>query len=374
MKVVHIITELNVGGAEQTLYKLMLYGNRTAFDYVVISLEDEGVFGEAIAALGVPVHTLNLNPARPNPLALLKLIRILRREKPDLIQTWLYHADLAGTLASFFVPHHTLAWNIRNATMSNFRSGIQGAIFRALATLSKRPDFIITNTEQGHRQHVQEGYRDGHWHVIYNGFDLDVFKHDMDTRSRSRTKLNIPTNAFIIGQIGRLTPEKNYQGFIHAALKLLETHPEVHFVGIGKDVMFDTLGDLIPLELSDQFHLLGLRHDMADLYNVLDVFTLASHFEGLPNVVGEAMATGIPCVVTDVGDTAYLVGDTGIVVPPQDINRLAAAWTQMINMPATERAALGQAALNRIREHFSIQRFVEQYESLYQNAVKQADK
>jgi glycosyltransferase involved in cell wall biosynthesis len=86
------------------------------------------------------------------------------------------------------------------------------------------------------------------------------------------------------------------------------------------------------------------------------------------------MATGIPCVVTDVGDTAYLVGDTGIVVPPQDINRLAAAWTQMINMPATERAALGQAALNRIREHFSIQRFVEQYESLYQNAVKQADK
>ena len=368
-KVVHIITELRVGGAENALHKIILHSDRDAFDYVVISLEDKGVFGEPIKSLGVPVYTLNMNPARPNPLALLSLIRILRREKPDIIHLWLYHAILAGTLASFFVPNHALGWNIRNATIKNFGSGSRRLIFNLCARLSGRADFIVTNTKAGERLHIDEGYRDGHWHILYNGFELDRFQPDTGTRDRMRAELGLSEDASVIGMVGRLTPEKNYPGFISAALKLLETHADVYFVAVGKDVTFNSLGDRIPQDKQNRFRLLDMRRDIPDLLNAFDLFTLTSDFEGFPNVVGEAMATGLPVAVTNAGDTAHLVGDAGIVVPTGDMDAMVAAWARLIAMSPQGRAAMGASARERIIEQFSVEKFTEQYASLYQKIL-----
>lgn len=364
MKVVHVITELNVGGAEYDLYKLIAHGDRSTFDYVVISLQDKGAFGDKIEALGVPVYTLDLNPARPNPLALLKLIRILRRERPDVLHTWLYHADFLGTLAAYFVPKTRLFWSIVAVSGASF-SGNLRLIYKACAKLSSRADVIVANTKNGYHAHVADGYKDGTWPIIYNGFDTDTFKPDPTARQKIRAELDIPEDAFVIGKVGRLVVQKNYPGFIRAAVKLLRSHPNVHFVGVGKDVSLDTLGEEIPADLRGNFHLLGLRKDTAAIYNALDIFTITSDFEGLPNVIGEAMSTRLPCVVTDTGDIAHLVADTGIIVPVRDIDALAAAWEKLITLPADERIQLGHVARKRILEHFSLDLFVQNYQQLY---------
>lgn len=368
-KVIHIITELNVGGAETSLYNLMRYSDRSDFTHIVMSLQDEGAFGEPIRALGVPVYTLNMNPSLPNPLALLKLVRVLRRERPDIIQTWLYHADLIGTLAAFVSPHRLLGWNIRNVTIANFQSGSRRLIFKACVALSGRADFILTNTETGRTMHVDEGYCPDHWQVIYNGFDIERFRPDTAVRTRIRAELDIQDDVYVIGQVGRFTPEKNYPGFIRAALTLLETRSDVHFIGAGKDVTMDALGALIPVQWRANFHLLGLRDDVPDLLNALDVFTLASDFEGFPNVVGEAMATGLPVVVTDVGDVTQLVGEFGIVVPVGDMDAMATAWARFLVMPDEERIAIGAAARERITTQFGIERFAQQYDAFYRKLL-----
>lgn len=372
MKVVHVITELNIGGAEHDLYKLILHGDRTAIDYVVISLQDKGPFGEQIEALGVPVYTLGIGPSLPNPLAFLKLIRILRQEKPDIIQTWLHHADVLTTLASYFVPYKMLCWTITIVDISaeHFSRSLQIAI-NTSAKLSSRPDYIIANTKNGQRAHVERGYKDGKWRIIYNGFNTDIFKPDETARRRIRQELGIASDTFVIGKVGRLALQKNYPGFISAALNLLETRPDVHFIGVGKDVSLDTLGGPIPADLRDNFHLLGIRDDTAMIYNAFDIFTMTSDFEGLPNVVGEAMATGLPCVVTNAGDTAHIVDDTGIVVPVGDMDAIASAWIQLMNMPAEERSRLGQAARTRVETYFNLDQFVGQYQELYQSAIRQ---
>lgn len=370
IKIAHVITELNVGGTEQLLYLLLAHSHRDKFEHIVISLEDKGVYGESIEALDIPVYTINLNPSRPNPLALLNVIRILRREQADIIQTWLYHADLVGTLASYFVPFRVLGWNIQNTTIVNFESGLRRLIIKALTRLSRKPDFIIANSQATQELHVANGYRGDRWTIIYNGVDTKQFKLNKDTRSRCRHEIGIPDDAVVIGQVGRLTAEKNYPGFIETAVKILEVYPDTHFVGVGKDVTFDSLGKLIPEHLHKQFHLLDLRRDVADLYTMFDIFTLTSDFEGLPNVVGEAMATSLPCAVTDAGDIPQLIGDTGIVVPAGDMNAMFDAWSRLLAMSDAERQAMGGVARQRIEDHFSIEQYIEQYETLYSEAVE----
>jgi glycosyltransferase involved in cell wall biosynthesis len=368
LKVVHVITGLNVGGAETMLHKLLSGMDRDRFDSVVVSLIVPGPIGERIKALGIPVYTLGMQRGRPTPGHIRDLYRLLKREKPDILQAWMYHANLmsiiAGKLAR--VPH--ILWNLRcsDCTVGASRTTIW--TFKMCAMLSRLPSVIIANSEAGRRFHSSKGYHPCLWVVIPNGFDLDRFKPDSEARCAVRTQLQLASDVPLVGLVGRYDHSKDHATFLRAAMLLSESHPEVHFLLAGSDVV-PTNSKLMEVvgshPVRERLHLLGERTDIPGIMAALDVLVSSSCSEGFPNVIGEAMCCGVPCVVTDVGDSARLVGDSGIVVPPRDPAAIANALKDLLEAEVSTRRNLGVAARQRMLEHYNLPAIVRRYEKLY---------
>ncbi len=370
IKIIHVITGLLVGGAETMLYQLVARLDRAIFHNIVVSLGDLGVMGSRIRDLGIPVFALGLHPSRPNPLPFLHLLSLLRRERPQILQTWLYHADLLGLLAGQMAGVPAIVWNIRCSEMrkDDFSQGLSLVIWM-LAKLSPWPQAIITNSLAGQLDHERFGYRARRWTIIPNGFDVDLFSLCTHGCSDLRRNLGLPANIPLIGLVARFHPKKDHANFLAAAGQLHKLHPEVDFVLVGKGSdanNLDLMNQINAMGLANQFHLLGERSDVAALTRILDIATSSSAYgEGFPNAVGEAMACGVPCVVTDVGDSAYLVGKTGEVVPPGNSTALAAAWHKILSLSDSDCQTLGRAARQRIVSHFSLAEIVRQYEQFY---------
>jgi len=366
LKIVHLITDLDTGGAEVMLAKLLANMDSEQFANAVISLTDHGTLGEQVVELGVPVFVLGMRHGLPDPRGIGRLVKLLRQEKPDILQTWLYHADLLGTIGAWLARVPALCWNIRCSDMDmRHYSRLSRVVLRILTWLSRRPDAVIVNSQTGKQLHEDLGYSPRRWETIPNGFDLERLHPDPAVHESLREELALPPQTVLIGVVARYDPMKDHQMFLHAARKLTAEWDDVHFVLAGRDV--ERLAGLVDeLELDARVHLLGERSDIPRIMAALDILSMSSAFgEGFPSVVGEAMACGVPCVVTDVGDAANIVGETGSVVPPRDPDKMAGAWQQLLSMPAEKRKALGQLARGRIEELFSIQSITQRYESLY---------
>ncbi|HLM68072.1 MAG TPA: glycosyltransferase, partial [Longimicrobium sp.] len=370
LKVVHLITGLRAGGAETVLYRLLAEMDRARFRSTVVSLTDEGELGTGIRALGVPVHTLGMRRGAGSVLsAVHRLRRLLRRERPDILQTWLYHADLLGTVAARAAGVPVLAWNLR---CSQPRVGMAaerpGALLRVLRRLSHVPDAVVVNAEAGRAFHAAVGFGPREWRLIPNGVDARMFRPSPELRARARREMGVDAAAPVVGMVGRYDPLKDVGTFLRAARILLDTRRDAVFVLAGRDLSAENgeLGAQIrALGLEGAVRLLGRRTDVQAVYPAFDVAALTSRAEGFPNVVAEAMACGVPCAVTDVGDAALLVGDTGRVVPPGDPGAMAAAWEGLLSLTAAERQRLGAAARDRIAAEFSQRAAVQRYEALY---------
>jgi glycosyltransferase involved in cell wall biosynthesis len=375
MKVLHVITGLTTGGAEMMLYKLLSSANRARATSVV-SLCDRGTLGEPIEALGVPVHTLGMRRGIPGLRPLLRLRRLIRQEQPDLIQGWMYHANLASTLAAWRASQTVpVAWNIRYSLddLSSDKRLTRWLIHFG-GSLSSTPATIVYNSRQSALQHERLGYAPGKTIVIPNGFDCERFKPNPASRRQIRQELGVAEDAWLIGHFARYHPMKDHASFLTAAALLRQrAECDLFFVmaGQGVDRSNPELERMLDrLKLTDCCRLLGERRDIPDLMGALDISTSsASTGEAFPNVVGEAMACGAPCVVTDVGDSATIVGDTGRVVPPSDPESIAAAWLDLIKSGKQKVAALGAAARRRIQHNYSLSLVAEQYEALYQRVI-----
>lgn len=368
MKVVHVISGLGVGGAETMLYRL-LAATADTLESEVVTLIAPGPMASDIESLGVPIRSLDLDPRFPNPLRLRQLVRWL--EEADVVQTWMYHSDLVGGLAARVAGSGPVVWGIRRGTIdASLYKHRTVLTARACAALSGHvPTRIVSNSHKGVDTHVEFGYAREKMEVIPNGFDLEAFRPRPEAGRRVREDLGIPSDVPLVGMIARFHPQKDHGNFVAAAGRLHATRPEVHYVLCGRDVDPDNdeLVESIEKEgIADRCHLLGLRDDVPAITSALDVATLSSRDEGFPNVVGEAMACGVPCVVTDVGDAARLVGDTGVTVPPADPNALAEGWHEVLALDAEARDDLGRRARDRIRERYSITRVAEQFERLYE--------
>ena len=372
MKLVLIITGLSTGGAEMMLLKLLDRLDPARFSPQVISLTSLGEIGPRIQALGIPVEALGMHPGRlPNPIAFARLVQRLKAIKPDVVQTWMYHADLVGGLAARLVGVPAIAWNIRHSNLSRDQTKWSTRAVAHLCAKASRwiPDRIVCNSKTARDIHIGIGYDPKHFIILPNGFDLSRFYPDPLSRHAVRTELGIPAHAPLIGLIARFDPQKNHQGFFEAAGQLHQQQPEVHFLlaGMGIDQKNPAIRAWLQCNgIAAVTHLLGLRQDIPRLTAALDIASSSSYGEAFPNVIGEAMACGVPCVVTDVGDSADIVGDTGRVVAPGDMIGLAAAWAQLLAMPDTERRALGQRARARVAEHFEIGAVVKRYEVFYE--------
>lgn len=374
IRIVHVITGLDTGGAEMMLYKLLSLTDRTRYAPSVVSLTGGGPVGDRIEALGIPVETLGMARGVPDPAGLLRLAVRLRRIRPALVQTWMYHADVVGGLAAKLAGNVPVLWNLRQSSLD--RAGLgRGTLLtaRAAAWLSHRiPVRIVCGSEAARRAHGALGYARDRLVVIPNGFDLDMFAPSASARAAVRRELGIGGDVPLIGLAARFHPQKDHHTFIRAAGMLREWLPEAHFVLCGNGVSWQNsrlAGWIDEAGVRDNCHLLGSRADMPMIDAALDVAASSSRSEGFPNVIGEAMACGVPCAVTDVGDSAQLVGDTGRVVPPRDARALAQAWQALLAMPAGDRRDLGAAARRRIGQCYSLQSVVRRYEDLYDRAL-----
>lgn len=367
IRVLHVINDLDVGGAERMLARLISSSDPARVCHSVIALLPPGRTGDEIRATGCPVATLSMRRGAFGPGALPRLVRLLRADRPDVLQSWLYHADLMATLAAPLARVKATAWNIRCSEL-DFRLYPRATrwVVRALATLSRLPDAVVVNSEAGRAAHARLGYRPRRWELIPNGFDTSLFRPDPAARDSVRRELGIPADAPLIGMLARLDPMKDHATFLAAAARLAASRPDARFLLAGRGVELGSPALVPDRALAGRLHLLGERHDSPRLLAALDLATLASAFgEGFPNVLGEAMAAAVPCVATDVGDTALLVGPTGRVVPPREPSVLAEAWAALLALPAGERAALGAAARARIMGNYSLETACDHYLALY---------
>ncbi|MFH0787165.1 MAG: glycosyltransferase [Pseudomonadota bacterium] len=373
IKVLHLITDLDPGGAEIMLFKLLSAMNRDIFDNLVVSMTDIGPIGKKIEKLAVPVWSLKMRRGVPSWKGLKTYWGILARNKPDIIQTWMYHADLLGALAGKNKRTSKLIWNIRcsNMDFSHYRR-LTFWVVKLCAWFSSFPDAVIVNSKQGQEHHHELGYHPKRWELIPNGFDLQNFIIDPQARREVRQELGLEENSILIGMIARFDPMKDHQVFLAAATQLVHENTAIFFLLVGEGVTVENSlfrSYLNKDQLGGRLFLLGYRDDVAKLNASLDLATSSSCGEGFPNAIGEAMACGVPCVVTDTGDSAYLVGETGISVPPRDPEALAEGWVRLIDMKETGRKALGMAARERIDRFFSIGKVAAQYEALYRRIL-----
>jgi glycosyltransferase involved in cell wall biosynthesis len=376
MKILYVITGLSTGGAEMMLYKLLSKLDRNRFAPVVVSLMDRGTFGDRIEALGIPVYTLGMKQGgMPTPAAISRLIRTVRQLKPDLIQGWMYHGNLAAQFARVFSSHKIpVLWSIHYSIDSlAHEKRMTAIIVKFGAVTSKYVNQIVFSSQTSKLKHEALAYYRENSCVIYDGFDTSLFKPSAEARFAVRAELGLPETTFLIGLICRFHPMKDHANFLHAAALLLETFPDIHFLlaGSGVERENQSLLQLIQkLGILDRVHLLGERRDMPRLTAALDIATLASAYgESFPNVIGEAMSCGVPCAVTDVGDLAKIVGNTGRIVPPRDSEALANAWKELIELGTEGREALGKAARARIINYFPVDSVASQYEKLYESVI-----
>ncbi|MGQ0810057.1 MAG: glycosyltransferase family 4 protein [Nitrospiraceae bacterium] len=366
IRIVHIISNLEIGGAEFMLTKLVSSMDRHRFLNVVISLTDRGQLADAIESSGIPVYCLGMVRGRPDVPSLPRLVRLLKDMKPTLVQSWLYHADLISLLATRFVRPTQLVWNVRCSDMDLKYYPFQTrCVRRILAWNSAAPAAVVVNSEAGRRQHQRLGYQPRRWAFIPNGFDTDRFRPDRVAAKKLRDELGLSCYTMLIALIARFDAMKDHTTFLAAAARIASERPQVHFLLAGQYTE-----RLIPrvaeLGLRSRIHILGLRHDVDHLLAGVDLACLSSAFgEGFPNVLGEAMACGVPCIVTDVGDAGIIVGSTGLVVPPRNPDALARALLDMIDRDDAARTELGGAARTRIQARYSLPRVIEQYQNLY---------
>jgi glycosyltransferase involved in cell wall biosynthesis len=369
IKILHLITDLNIGGAEMSLYRLLGRMNNSRFENRVISLIPVGEIGEKIRTIGIPVTSLGLRPGQISPAALWALARELRNKKPDILQTWMYHADLLGLLAAKMSGIEKVIWNIRssNIVTTKFRS-LTGWVMLICAWLSGLPNAIIVNSQAGQEFHTKFGYHPRRWVFIPNGIDTNQFKSDEHARRSVRIELGLDQHTVLIGMIARYDFMKGHADFLRAAGILIRSGVDAHFLLAGQDVTADNavMSNLILEEgLAGRVHLVGRRDDIPRLDAALDILTMSSIWEGFPNAVAEAMACGVPCVVTNVGDAAILVSDTGRVISPRDPAAMADAWKDLVRSGVEVRHRLGESARLRVVEEFGISKTVTAYESLF---------
>lgn len=370
MKILHIITTLDVGGAEMMLYKLLMGMDRREFSNNVICLVYPGPVAEKIGGLGVPVESLWLNHGMVTPHAILRLTKLFRVLKPDIVQTWLYHSDLLGLLTARAIGKAKVIWNIRCSNMEMERYGRSTAwTVRFCALLSHFPACVISNSYEARRVHLKMGYRPKVFKIIPNGFDLEMFRPDPETRRTVRKSIGIPDDSICIGMVARFDPKKDHLTFLRSASRILKKGVNASFVLCGEQVdeenrmLSKWLSDL---ELEGHVHLLGRRDDIPNILKALDLMVSSSAFgEGFPNVIGEAMACCVPCVVTDVGDSRKIVGAFGEVVPPRNPSALATKIFELVSLPWAQQHKLGLLARERIEEKYSIERITVEYENLY---------
>jgi glycosyltransferase involved in cell wall biosynthesis len=376
IRIVFVITGLEVGGAETMLAKMLERLCRTKFEPIVISLQSGGPLRERIQHAGVRLIELGMAGPAGSPTAAVRLASLARELRPDVIQGWMYHGNLAAVVMHSALrkrPH--LLWSIRITADS---LGHEKRLTRWMAglgaRLSTRPHRIIYNSTRSADQHAELGYSSRGALIIPNGFNPEKYKPCEERRAAARERFGLDAHTPVVGIVGRHHPIKDHDGFLVAARLVLDERPDVKFLMVGKglDQANPAIAGLVEsLGLEGACVLAGAQARMETIYPAMDIHVSSSVSEGFPNVLGEAMCCGVPCVATDVGDSAAIVADTGIAVPPRAPSELARAILALIGEDRDEHERRSAAARQRVVEQYSLSSVVRQYEQLYATLIEE---
>lgn len=343
------------------------------YRHSVISLTSIGKLGLQLQAIGVDVHVLGMQSLWDAPRAVLQIAQFIRISRPDIIQTWMYHADLLGGLAARLSGNRNVIWGIRTTDVKAGGSHATALVRKTCSWLSYRvPQVIVCAAEASRRAHIDVGYDASRMVIVPNGFDLERLQATVFQRLELREQYGFLPSQIVIGSVGRFHPVKDQHNFIRAAGALADKNPDVRFlmVGCGLDrTNIELMQWIAQTGHADRFMLLGERNDVPVCLAAMDILCLHSRTEGFPNVVGEAMAMSVPCVVTDVGDAAMLVADTGGVVPKEDPEALALGLQHLCAMGSAARQQLGRKAKVRIHAEFTMERARERFEAIYEGLL-----
>lgn len=368
LHILHVITGLGQGGAESVLYRLATASSQSV-THTVVSLTDGGIYAERLRVAGVDVRTLGMSRGRFSIGGFLTLRRLIKERQPDVVQTWMYHSDLLGGLAARSAGVKAISWGIRNSGAFLEKSSRSARIvLRLCARLSRRiPAAIVCCAQDAAERHKAVGYDGDRMVVINNGYDLARFSPDPLGRERLRKEWDVPADVPLIGCVARWDPLKDHENLLRAiaALEAEDKAGNMRCALIGRGMTADNQALSAIIEqfgLRSRIILVGPRDDIPAVMNALDVHVLSSRAEGFPNVVAEAMACGTPCVVTQVGDAARIVGDAGWVAPAERPGALAGAIGSALAAVAEYgRNTVGEHGRERVQSEFALDRMVKGY-------------
>jgi glycosyltransferase involved in cell wall biosynthesis len=357
-----LLRSLNYGGAERQVVALTTSLRQTGESVAVATLYSAGPWRKNLEAAGVPLYTLGKH-WRWDVFFFFRLMKLVREIRPTILHGCLGTANILTVLLHPLLPGVRIVWGVRASDMDLRRYGwLDRLLYRLECALSRFADLIIANSYTGLNYAVAHGFPKEKMVVISNGIDTDQFSPDPHLRKKALDDLGVAETDHVIGLVGRLDPMKDHPTFLKAAALLAGERQDVRFLCVGdgpKRYEAQMRGMCEELGLAKRVIWISAAENITAMYNAMDVMTCASSYgEGFSNAIGEAMACGVPCVVSDVGDSRWIVGETGWVVPPGNSTALCAGWRQMLELDADARIEQGKRARNRIVHHFDLARFV----------------
>ncbi|WP_133013998.1 glycosyltransferase [Clostridium cuniculi] len=363
-KVVHIITGLGNGGAENMLYKLVTNMDSNLYDITVISLRDKGIIGKRLEEKNIEVIALNINNLKYAIKSIKKAKQICK--SAEVIQSWMYHADLFGFVIAKIFLKKKIIWGIRHGVLEKGKDRRSTIIIaRINAILSRYVDEVVCCSNVSKVYHESIGYKN--LKVIPNGFDITYFENNLDDGAKLKQSLCINQNKKVLISIGRWNKAKNYPNLIKA-IAILSTKREDFIcilVGAGLLENEELLNLISYYGIEKYIRIIGPRGDIPKVLSMGDVFVLHSDIEGFSNALGEAMLSKLFCIATDVGDNEYILNDCGVLVERDNPLKLSEAIMYALNLDEKERKYYSERAKLRIEENFSIQRVSEEFCKLY---------
>ena len=375
MKILHIISGLKSGGAEKILFRLCEHDKE--FRHVIISLTDFQDDDMVLNQGNVSVHKLNFSDRKLNLYELFKLYKHIKQIKPDVVQTWMNHADFIGGIIARIAGIKNIFWGVHQTILIKGKSKASTIMIVKLnAILSNLiPNKIIYCAEKSREVHELIGFKKSKGVVIQNGYDINIFRQNDSLRKDFRDKLRISQDAFVIGHVASYDPLKDQDTLIKSLGNLLQRKIKFSAVLVGENL--DNLNDHLVSSikdngLSDNVYLLGTRDDILSVMNAIDLFLLSSVSEAFPNVLNEAMACGTPCLATDVGDSSFIVDKTGWIVQPKDSKAMADACINALNEKEQNNEywkKRKEACRERIIKNFSFEKMINKYKDIWVHGV-----
>tara|TARA_Y200000002_G_scaffold289511_1_gene243616 strand:- start:2297 stop:3421 length:1125 start_codon:yes stop_codon:yes gene_type:complete len=371
MKVLHIITGLKKGGAETLLCNLCEYDEE--FNHTIISLSDTKDLEPSLEKLNVPVFSLNFPDGKLKISGVLKLYRLIKKINPDIVQTWMIHADLIGGLIARFIGIKNIFWGVHHTVLIYGKVKLSTILILKINALLSYfiPKKIIYCAEKSRSVQESIGFKKSKGVVIQNGYDINKFYRDTNLGNNFRNELKISEDTFVIGHVGSYDPLKDQNTLIEALDILNKQNFKFIAVLVGLNLDNDNNDLVIKIEekeLSSCINLLGMRNDIPAVMNGIDLFILSSISEAFPNVLNEAMACGTPCISTDVGDASFIIKNTGWIVPPKNPKLIVDA---VINAEDELRSRTlswlkrKDDCHERINENFSLKKMIQKYKELW---------